>query len=106
VILSEIVRLPGRGTRRLNVEPNVEPNLEDVQKQVINTTNKNAYEIRADVLGMALDWIKHKHIPNSVLSKKSEERVLDVAPKRKLMKRRLGVIFCLLMSQLSRCLIL
>ena len=47
------------------------------------TVNKNAYEIRTDILVMALDWVKHK---NSLLSTptqldSSEDTILSVAQK-------------------------
>lgn len=45
----------------------------------IKTVNKNAYEIRTEILGMALDWVKYK-IPDTK-SIPSDEDVLNTAQK-------------------------
>ena len=45
------------------------------------TVNKNAYEIRNDVLGMALDWVKFKKEVNGQLNGISDEDVLSTAQK-------------------------
>jgi hypothetical protein len=47
----------------------------------IKTVNKNAYEIRNDVLGMALDWVKFKKEVNGQLNSISDEDVLTTANK-------------------------
>ena len=45
------------------------------------TVNKNAYEIRNDVLAMALDWVKFKKEVNGQLNGISDEDVLTTAQK-------------------------
>lgn len=34
---------------------------DDKKEREVRTSNKNAYEIRSDVLDMALSWVKYKH---------------------------------------------
>ena len=48
--------------------------------QVEKSVNKNAYEIRTDVLGMALDWVKYK-TPDIIVSKTTDDDVLNTAQK-------------------------
>ena len=45
------------------------------------TVNKNAYEIRTDILGMALDWVKFKKEVNGQLQNLSDDDVLSAAQK-------------------------
>lgn len=45
------------------------------------TVNKNAYEIRTDVLSMALDWVKFKKDSNQSVSSVSDDDVLSTAQK-------------------------
>ena len=45
------------------------------------TVNKNAYEIRTDVLSMALDWVKFKKEANQQPSSASDDDVLSTAQK-------------------------
>lgn len=49
----------------------------------INTANKNAYEIRTDILGKALDWVQYKRaLENNIGGEiPTEEDVLAVAQK-------------------------
>jgi len=49
--------------------------------QVIKTTNKNAYEIRADVLHMAIDWAKVENSVTGVYVKPTDDQLLDLAKK-------------------------
>lgn len=62
---------------RSNPEPTVLPprNHEPSETTFIKSTNKNAYEIRADILAMAVDWVK-SHGTN-----KSDDEVLNIAQK-------------------------
>lgn len=48
-------------------------------KSDIKTVNKNAYEIRTDILAMALDWVKFKTTDNRSIP--SDEDVLTTAQK-------------------------
>lgn len=44
----------------INWDKKVSQSESNDQPPMINTVNKNAYEIRNDVLGMALDWVRFK----------------------------------------------
>jgi hypothetical protein len=52
--------------------------VEDERKE-IRVTNKNAYEIRTDILMMALDWLKFKYDNESEKNTIKDEAVLDTA---------------------------
>lgn len=47
----------------------------------VKTVNKNAYEIRADILAMALDWVKFKKEATGQLATVADDDVLTAAQK-------------------------
>ena len=67
--LANLAQLPSRdeqGWRQSEPEP----------PSILKTTNRNAYEIRADVLQMAIDWAK-----NNESNQRSDDQLLDLAKK-------------------------
>ena len=66
--------------QKANVAPSSRKLPEFPDSPVIKTTNKNAYEIRADVLHMAIDWAKVESSTENY-QKPSDEKLLALAKK-------------------------
>lgn len=51
------------------------------EPEIVKPSNKNAYEIRADILSQALSWVQYKHNVAPQIKSPTDDDVLDVAQK-------------------------
>lgn len=77
---SKIVNFPAKDVSP-EVSKCVAADEKTFQSTDFKTVNKNAYEIRADVLGMALDWVRFKKESGSQPIIQSDDDVLSTAQK-------------------------